>query len=135
MGNIRLIKWLPCSFTSQISSVSHITQIIRLIDTIGLIGYFRFALAIAAYYFINDPNRFLPLYVISCLLDAVDGHAARFLNQCTQNILCAKPSHFQTIQVVVSELSWIWLPIEVPLPGSFAIWLTFTRNSCFFGRS
>lgn len=45
-------------------------------------GYVRFALAIAAYHFITDPNRFLPLYVLSCLLDAVDGHAARFLNQC-----------------------------------------------------
>lgn len=39
-------------------------------------------MAIASYHFISEPARFFPLYVISCLLDAVDGHAARFLGQC-----------------------------------------------------
>lgn len=40
-------------------------------------------MAVASYYYIQTPATFLPLYAISCLLDAVDGHAARFLKQCS----------------------------------------------------
>lgn len=50
---------------------------------ITISGYTRVIMAIAAYYYISNPATFLPLYMISCLLDAVDGHAARFLGQST----------------------------------------------------
>jgi hypothetical protein len=47
------------------------------------IGYARVVLAVASFCYLPQPRAFLPLYAISCLLDAVDGHAARLLNQCT----------------------------------------------------
>lgn len=47
----------------------------------NLIGYARVILAILSWVKIDEARVFLPLYLISCLLDAVDGHAARALNQ------------------------------------------------------
>jgi CDP-diacylglycerol--inositol 3-phosphatidyltransferase len=52
-----------------------------------MVGYARIIMAIAAYHYIQEPAQFFSLYAISCLLDAVDGHAARFLGQCTPSTI------------------------------------------------
>ena len=44
----------------------------------------RIILAIASFAHLSEPNLFLPLYATSCLLDALDGYAARYLNQCSK---------------------------------------------------
>ena len=41
-------------------------------------------MAITSFAYLAQPSIFLPLYAISCLLDAVDGHAARLLKQCSK---------------------------------------------------
>ena len=48
------------------------------------LGYARVILAIISFYYLSKPALFLPLYAASCLLDALDGHAARILNQCSK---------------------------------------------------
>ncbi|ORY03900.1 CDP-diacylglycerol--inositol 3-phosphatidyltransferase [Basidiobolus meristosporus CBS 931.73] len=51
----------------------------------NLIGYSRVILAaIALYYMPEAPVFCVALYSLSCLLDAVDGHAARYFNQCSK---------------------------------------------------
>ncbi|KAI9206451.1 CDP-alcohol phosphatidyltransferase-domain-containing protein [Polychytrium aggregatum] len=48
----------------------------------NVIGYFRVILALTSFYFLsNRPWIAMLLYSISCLLDAVDGHAARYFKQ------------------------------------------------------
>lgn len=47
-------------------------------------GYVRVILAIVAFYYIRQPELFLPLYGVSCLLDVADGYAARWLGQCSR---------------------------------------------------
>ncbi|KAI8869324.1 CDP-diacylglycerol--inositol 3-phosphatidyltransferase [Ramicandelaber brevisporus] len=50
----------------------------------NLIGYSRIVLAALALYYMEDaPWPCFFLYAASCLLDAVDGHAARYFDQCT----------------------------------------------------
>jgi len=49
----------------------------------NVIGYARVALALAAFWCVSDARLFLPLYGLSCMLDAADGWAARRLCQCT----------------------------------------------------
>lgn len=51
----------------------------------NLIGYARVLLMLTSFYMMPaiDPRPFFILYSTSCLLDAVDGHVARFLNQGT----------------------------------------------------
>ena len=44
----------------------------------------RVIFAVASFFYLSRPAIFLPLYAVSCLLDAVDGHAARLLNQCSK---------------------------------------------------
>lgn len=56
------------------------------------VGYARVAMAVAAFHYIRVPGLFLPLYSASCLLDALDGHAARYLGQCSGPPRCAAPS-------------------------------------------
>ncbi len=55
-----------------------------LIRFIFLLGYARIILAILSFIHVSRPFLFLPLYSLSCLLDAVDGHAARLLDQCSR---------------------------------------------------
>ncbi|KAI5198386.1 CDP-diacylglycerol-inositol 3-phosphatidyltransferase PIS [Aureobasidium subglaciale] len=51
----------------------------------NLIGYTRTILAVVSLYFMPvHPRRCSALYVASCLLDALDGYAARRLNQGTK---------------------------------------------------
>ncbi|KAI2631629.1 CDP-diacylglycerol-inositol 3-phosphatidyltransferase-like protein PIS [Xylaria nigripes] len=51
----------------------------------NLIGYFRIVLAIASLYYMPlHPRTCSLLYSISCLLDALDGYAARHFNQSTR---------------------------------------------------
>ncbi|KAG2173670.1 hypothetical protein INT43_005090 [Umbelopsis isabellina] len=51
----------------------------------NLIGYSRIILAaISLYYMPIHPKVCVTLYCISCLLDAVDGTAARYFNQCSK---------------------------------------------------
>eukprot|EP01137_Pigoraptor_chileana_P018971 Opistho-2@79323 len=51
----------------------------------NLIGYARIVFAfVAFYYFPRDHNIAFWSYMTSCLLDAFDGHAARYLNQSTR---------------------------------------------------
>ncbi|VUZ48451.1 unnamed protein product [Hymenolepis diminuta] len=51
----------------------------------NIIGYARILLLIAAcWYMPLDPIRAIVAYFLSALLDAVDGHAARLLNQSTK---------------------------------------------------
>jgi CDP-diacylglycerol--inositol 3-phosphatidyltransferase len=51
----------------------------------NLIGYARIATAIAAYWFaFENPGLFLITYVFSFVADALDGMAARALNQCSR---------------------------------------------------
>ncbi|GAP85695.1 putative CDP-alcohol phosphatidyltransferase [Rosellinia necatrix] len=51
----------------------------------NLIGYFRIVLAIASLYYMPlHPRTCSLLYSISCLLDALDGYAARYFNQSTR---------------------------------------------------
>ena len=38
----------------------------------------------ASFFYLPEPKLFLPLYALSCLLDAADGHFARLLNQCSK---------------------------------------------------
>ncbi|CAF2725226.1 unnamed protein product [Rotaria sp. Silwood2] len=47
----------------------------------NLIGYFRICLLVLAWYYIDKPFIFLPLYTAQALLDAVDGWSARQFNQ------------------------------------------------------
>jgi phosphatidylglycerophosphate synthase len=58
----------------------------RIHDTIVLTaaGYTRIILAAwACWTMSTQPHLTVALYGLSCLLDAVDGHLARLLNQCT----------------------------------------------------
>lgn len=57
---------------------------ILLLNLHCLLGYLRVILAIISFVHLSTPSIFLPLYAASCLLDAVDGHAARLLNQCSK---------------------------------------------------
>jgi CDP-diacylglycerol--inositol 3-phosphatidyltransferase len=51
----------------------------------NLIGYFRIVLAIASLYYMPlHPRTCSLLYSFSCLLDALDGYAARYFNQSTR---------------------------------------------------
>ncbi|KAG0050902.1 CDP-diacylglycerol-inositol 3-phosphatidyltransferase [Gryganskiella cystojenkinii] len=51
----------------------------------NLIGYSRIVLAAGALYFMpTHPKTCMFLYSVSCLLDAVDGQAARYYNQCSK---------------------------------------------------
>ncbi|KAI0427960.1 CDP-diacylglycerol-inositol 3-phosphatidyltransferase-like protein PIS [Xylaria sp. FL1042] len=51
----------------------------------NLIGYFRIVLAIASLYYMPlHPRTCSILYSISCLLDALDGYAARYFHQSTR---------------------------------------------------
>ncbi|KAI8980948.1 CDP-alcohol phosphatidyltransferase-domain-containing protein [Pilobolus umbonatus] len=51
----------------------------------NLIGYTRIILAsLSLYYMPFHPKVCVSLYCISCLLDAVDGNAARYFNQCSK---------------------------------------------------
>ncbi|KAI0156504.1 CDP-diacylglycerol-inositol 3-phosphatidyltransferase-like protein PIS [Xylariaceae sp. FL1272] len=51
----------------------------------NLIGYFRIVLAIASLYYMPlHPRTCSLLYSISCLLDALDGYAARYFSQSTR---------------------------------------------------
>ncbi|KAI1815728.1 CDP-diacylglycerol-inositol 3-phosphatidyltransferase-like protein PIS [Poronia punctata] len=51
----------------------------------NVIGYFRIVLAIASLYYMPlHPRTCSLLYSISCLLDALDGYAARYFNQSTR---------------------------------------------------
>ncbi|CAJ2510751.1 Uu.00g063760.m01.CDS01 [Anthostomella pinea] len=51
----------------------------------NIIGYFRIVLAIASLYYMPlHPQTCSLLYSISCLLDALDGYAARYFNQSTR---------------------------------------------------
>lgn len=54
----------------------------------GIIGYTRIILAsLSLYYMPWHPKVCVSLYCISCLLDAVDGNAARKFNQCKSRSL------------------------------------------------
>lgn len=78
----------------------------------GEIGYTRIILAsLSLYYMPWHPKVCVSLYCISCLLDAVDGNAARYYNQCKFFILSmriAKCIEYDTSQAVDSVLYWIW---------------------------
>eukprot|EP01135_Chromosphaera_perkinsii_P001341 Nk52_evm68s164 gene=Nk52_evmTU68s164 len=51
----------------------------------NVIGYVRVLTAIIAFYYMpHDPYKTMVIYSVSQLLDAVDGHAARWLNQCSR---------------------------------------------------
>lgn len=51
----------------------------------NLIGYARIVLAIVSFYYMpTEPNVAVSCYLLSGLLDAFDGHAARYLNQGTK---------------------------------------------------
>jgi phosphatidylglycerophosphate synthase len=51
------------------------------------VGYTRIILAsLSLYYMPWHPKVCVTLYCISCLLDAVDGNAARYFNQCKSNM-------------------------------------------------
>ncbi len=50
-----------------------------------LTGYARIVLAIVSFYYMpTEPNVAVTCYLLSGLLDAFDGHAARYLNQGTK---------------------------------------------------
>ncbi|RHZ71185.1 hypothetical protein Glove_261g68 [Diversispora epigaea] len=51
----------------------------------NIIGYCRVILTIASlYYMPSKPWTSMILYIFSCLLDAIDGNAARYFNQCSK---------------------------------------------------
>ncbi|CAG8698609.1 11480_t:CDS:2, partial [Ambispora leptoticha] len=51
----------------------------------NLIGYARVILAIISLYYMPfAPVTCMSLYSLSCLMDAVDGNVARYLNQCSK---------------------------------------------------
>ncbi|KAG0035769.1 CDP-diacylglycerol-inositol 3-phosphatidyltransferase [Podila clonocystis] len=51
----------------------------------NLIGYLRIILAgVSLYYMPSHPKTCMFLYSLSCLLDAVDGQAARYFDQCSK---------------------------------------------------
>ncbi|KAI8142676.1 CDP-alcohol phosphatidyltransferase-domain-containing protein [Fennellomyces sp. T-0311] len=51
----------------------------------NIIGYTRIALAALSLYYMEwHPKACASLYCISCLLDAVDGNAARYFDQCSK---------------------------------------------------
>ena len=63
-----------------------------------ILGYARIVLAIVSFYYMpRDYVIATWCYVISGLLDALDGHAARLLNQCKLHIIIEiinKTKHF-----------------------------------------
>jgi hypothetical protein len=74
-------------------------------------GYVRIALAVAAFaYAMTDHKIFFVCYLLSELLDALDGHAARYFKQCTLpppglSLLPLCPGHQgQSNLVLVSRL-------------------------------
>ncbi|KAI9218111.1 CDP-alcohol phosphatidyltransferase-domain-containing protein [Blastocladiella britannica] len=51
----------------------------------NLIGYARVALALLSCFLMSShPKACMLSYVVSCLLDAADGHVARYMNQCSR---------------------------------------------------
>ncbi|SAM08017.1 hypothetical protein [Absidia glauca] len=51
----------------------------------NIIGYTRIILAALSFYYMPiHPKACVALYSLSCLLDAVDGNAARYFNQCSR---------------------------------------------------
>lgn len=51
----------------------------------NVIGYIRIILAIGSFYTMSEnPYPTFFLYMVSCLLDAFDGQAARYFNQCSK---------------------------------------------------
>ncbi|CEP13823.1 hypothetical protein [Parasitella parasitica] len=72
------------------STAAQETQVPRTNENIflfipNLIGYTRIILAsLSLYYMPWHPKVCVSLYCISCLLDAVDGNAARHFNQCSR---------------------------------------------------
>jgi CDP-diacylglycerol--inositol 3-phosphatidyltransferase len=51
----------------------------------NFIGYTRIVLAIVSFYFMpTNPSIAISFYLLSGFLDAIDGHAARYLNQHTK---------------------------------------------------
>ena len=63
----------------------------------NLIGYARIGLALWSFYLLpSDPLYAMSLYALSCLLDAVDGYAARSLNQ---SMLCIQIIHKKVLDL------------------------------------
>lgn len=53
----------------------------------NLIGYARIVLMLVAFYYMTNENTYqftVVCYLLSQLLDAFDGHAARLLGQCSR---------------------------------------------------
>ena len=48
------------------------------------LGYARIIFAFVAFYYVDDPYLCVPFYFVSSFLDALDGYAARALNQSTR---------------------------------------------------
>lgn len=73
-----------CFSSFPTSSVSHSLRHFRPRLSHMYAGYFRVILAIASLYYMPlHPRTCSLLYSISCLLDALDGYAARYFNQST----------------------------------------------------
>ncbi|KAI8067890.1 CDP-alcohol phosphatidyltransferase-domain-containing protein [Gongronella butleri] len=71
--------------TNHISEKPRVKQENVFLFVPNLIGYTRIILAsMSLYYMPIHPKTCVVLYCISCLLDAVDGNAARYFNQCSR---------------------------------------------------
>lgn len=91
-GNVRrasLRKYLP--FYSQFNWYATISPLFQFISSFAIptnlipLGYARVVLAGASLYYMSyHPHYCTILYSISCLLDALDGYAARKYNQSTK---------------------------------------------------
>ena len=89
--------------SSAFMQLTHLPGYLRIIT-----GFWAIAIAF------NQPLLFLVLYSVSALLDALDGHAARYFNQCEWCPVICKITCL-TVQAQSSGLSWTWSQIDAVL--------------------
>jgi CDP-diacylglycerol--inositol 3-phosphatidyltransferase len=86
----------------------------------NIIGYWRIVLAIGALWYMPlHPRTCSALYSVSCLLDALDGYAARYLNQSTKfgAVLDMVTDRCTTACLLVSILRNTKRDIDLSSPG------------------
>ena len=96
----------------------------------NIIGYWRIVLAIGALWYMPlHPRTCSLLYSVSCLLDALDGYAARYLNQSTKfgAVLDMVTDRCTTSCLLVSAHQGNWCPAQtnnaqVFLSSAFPRW-------------
>ena len=110
----------------------------------NLIGYARFILLFASPYFALSKDKwqyFVICYSLSYLLDAADGNAARYFNQCSRfgaalDMVCDRASNatiYMALGTLYPTLSILFFACFVLDFGSH--WLQFQSSACMKATS